>query len=149
MKNKREIRKVLKNSLNLTFNIKPLTPSPEQIQKNLFIDVLKVMVEIQDRSDFLISEMGIDIIGYEDKYFRVIENLFKISFNQQQLSLIQMYLYQLRPDTTWDGKIELDLQKGDEPKIYDFKTPKQVWDVINLFKDYLEFCQKVRIFKLN
>lgn len=135
MKNKREIRKVLKNSLNLTFNIKPLTPSPEQIQKNLFIDVLKVMVEIQDRSDFLISEMGIDIIGYEDKYFRVIENLFKISFNQQQLSLIQMYLYQLRPDTTWDGKIELDLQKGDEPKIYDFKTPKQVWDVINLFKD--------------
>jgi hypothetical protein len=134
MRNKREIRKVLKNSLNLTFNIKALSPSPEQIQKNLFIDALEALIEIQDRTDFLISELGIDTVGYEDKYFRVIENLFKISFNEQQLSLIQMYLYQLRPDRTWDGTIELDLEKGDQPAVHKFKTPKDVWEVINLFK---------------
>ena len=92
MRNKREIRKVLKNSLNLTFNIKALSPSPEQIHKNLFIDALQQLIEIQDRTDFLLSEIGIDVIGFEDKYFRVIENLFKLCFNQQQLSLIQMYL---------------------------------------------------------
>ena len=135
MRNKREIRKVLKNSLNLTFNIKALSPSPEQVHKSLFIDALTALVEIQDRTEFLISEIGIDVIGYEDKYFRVIENLFKICFNAQQLSLIQMYLYQLRPDTTWDGKIELDLEKGEEPTIHNFKTPKEVWEVINLFKE--------------
>jgi len=135
MRNKRDIRKVLKNSLNLTFNIKALSPSPEQIKKSLFIDALQALIEIQDRTDFLLSEIGIDTIGYEDKYFRVIENLFKICFNQQQLSLIQMYLYQLRPDSTWDGKIELDLQKGEKPSIHNFKTPKEVWNVINLFKD--------------
>jgi hypothetical protein len=134
MRNKREIRKVLKNSLNLTFNIKALSPSPEQIQKNLFIDTLKIMIEIQDRSEFLLGELGMDLIAYEDKYFRVIENLFKIHFNQQQLSLIQMYLYELRPDKSWDGMIELDLQTGEEPKIVKFKEPKDVWDVINLLK---------------
>lgn len=134
MRNKREIRKVLKNSLNLTFNIKALSPSPEQIQKNLFIDTLKIMIEIQDRSEFLLGELGMDLIAYEDKYFRVIENLFKIHFNQQQLSLIQMYLYELRPDKSWDGMIELDLQTGDEPKVVKFKEPKDVWDVINLLK---------------
>ena len=98
MKNKKDIHKVLKNSLNLRFNIKALSPSPEQIQKNLFIESLKIMIEIQDRSEFMITELGMDMIAYEDKYYRVIENLFKIHFNQQQLSLIKMYLYDLRPD---------------------------------------------------
>tara|TARA_R100001509_G_scaffold129307_1_gene82688 strand:- start:10 stop:417 length:408 start_codon:yes stop_codon:yes gene_type:complete len=135
MKNKKDIHKVLKNSLNLRFNIKALSPSPEQIQKNLFIESLKTMVEIQDRSEFLLSELGMDLIAYEDKYFRVIENLFKMHFNQQQLSLIQMYLYELRPDKTWDGMIELDLQKGAEPKVVKFKEPKHVWEVIKTFKD--------------
>jgi hypothetical protein len=135
MKNKKDIHKVLKNSLNLRFNIKALSPSPEQIQKNLFIESLKIMIEIQDRSEFMITELGMDMIAYEDKYYRVIENLFKIHFNQQQLSLIQMYLYELRPDKSWDGMIELDLQKGDEPKVVKFKDPKDVWEVIQSFKE--------------
>lgn len=135
MKNKKDIHKVLKNSLNLRFNIKALSPSPEQIQKNLFIESLKIMIEIQDRSEFMITELGMDMIAYEDKYYRVIENLFKIHFNQQQLSLIQMYLYELRPDKTWDGMIELDLQKGDEPRVVKFKEPKDVWDVIKAFNE--------------
>ena len=135
MRNKKDIHKVLKNSLNLTFSIKALSPSPEQIEKGLFVEALRRMVEIQDRTEFMISELGIDTIAYEDKYFRVIENLFKMHFNQQQLSLIQMYLYELIVDKSWDGMIELDLQKGEEPKLVKFKEPKDVWDIINLLKN--------------
>ena len=135
MRNKKDIHRVLKNSLNLTFSIKALSPSPEQIEKGLFIDALRTMVEIQDRTEFMISELGIDTVAYEDKYFRVIENLFKMNFNQQQLSLIQMYLYELVIDKSWDGMIELDLQKGEEPSLVKFKEPKEVWDVINLLKN--------------
>tara|TARA_Y100001972_G_C7428214_1_gene220715 strand:+ start:138 stop:548 length:411 start_codon:yes stop_codon:yes gene_type:complete len=132
--NKKDIHKVLKNSLNLGFRIKAKSPSPEQIEKKLFIDALRMMVEIQDRTEFMVSELGIDTIGYEDKYYRVIESLFKMHFNEQQLSLIQMYLYELKPDKTWDGKIELDLQQGKDPQILDFKYPKDVWEVIKKFK---------------
>lgn len=134
MKNKKDIHKVLKNSLNLTFSIKALSPSPEQIEKSLFVDSIKTMIEIQDRTEFMMSELGIDAIGYEDKYFRVIENLFKMHFNQQQLGLIQMYLYELKPDKSWDGTIELDLQKGEDPIIVKFKEPREVWEVLNLLK---------------
>ena len=49
MKNKRAIRKTLKNSLNLRFNIKALSPTQEQIDRSLFIDSIETMVEIQDR----------------------------------------------------------------------------------------------------
>ena len=132
MKDKKEIKKILKNTLNLRFNIKALRPDPEQIQRSLFIDVLKNMNEIQDRSQFLQQEMGIDTIGFEDRYFRVIENLFKLHFNQEQLSLIQLYLYELSPDKSRDGTIELQVKE--ETKVVNFKSPQEVWEVINLFK---------------
>tara|TARA_R110000851_G_scaffold239754_1_gene392443 strand:- start:624 stop:1025 length:402 start_codon:yes stop_codon:yes gene_type:complete len=133
MKNKRAIRKTLKNSLNLRFNIKALSPTQEQIDRNLFIDSIETMVEIQDRTEFMLTELGIDAIAYEDKYFRVIENLFRLCFNKEQLSLIQLYLYELIQDKEWNGQIELEL-KGQPMKVVDFKSAKQVWNVINLFK---------------
>lgn len=132
MKDKKDIKNILKNTLNLRFSIKALRPDPEQVRKSLFIDSLKTMNEIQDRSQFLQQEMGIDTIGFEDRYFRVIENLFKLHFNQEQLSLIQLYLYELSPDKSWDGTIELDI-KGDT-KVVTFKKPQDVWKVIKLFK---------------
>tara|TARA_Y100001972_G_scaffold129253_1_gene195742 strand:+ start:7557 stop:7955 length:399 start_codon:yes stop_codon:yes gene_type:complete len=132
MKDKKQLRNILKNSLNLRFNIKSKRPDPEQVSKSLFIDTMKTMNDIQDRSSFLAQEMGIDIVGFEDRYFRVIENLFKLNFNQEQLSLIQLYLYELNPDKNWDGTIELQLKE--DTKVVSFKDPKDVWEVINLFK---------------
>ena len=132
MKDKKQLRKILKNTLNLRFNIKSKRPDPEQVRKSLFIDTMKTMNEIQDRSSFLAQEMGIDVVGFEDRYFRVIENLFKLHFNQEQLSLIQLYLYELSPDKNWDGTIELQLKE--DTKVVAFKDPNDVWEVINLFK---------------
>lgn len=131
MKDKKEIRKVLKNSLNLRFQLRHNSPTQEQIEKALFIDCIKTMVEIQDRTEFMISEMGMDMIAYEDRFYRVIENLFKLHFSTEQLSLIQLYLYELKPDKSWDGTIELKLK--DKVSIVQFKEPKDVWEVVNLF----------------
>ena len=133
MKDKNQVRKVLKNVLNLRFNIKPLTPSQEQIDKKLFIDILKTMKEIQDRSYFLESEIGIATVGYEDKFYRVIESLFKLHFNKEQLSLIQLYLYELSPDKTWDGMLDLDLKEKGTQTVK-FKEPTDVWEVLTFFK---------------
>lgn len=131
MKDKKKIRQVLKNSLNLRFRLKHISPTEEQIQKSLFIDSIKTMVEIQDRTEFMIGELGIDLIGFEDRYYRVIENLFKMHFSTEQLSLIQLYLYELKPDKSWDGTIELKI--NGKVSIVNFKEPKDVWEVLNLF----------------
>lgn len=131
MKDKKKIRQVLKNSLNLRFRLKHISPTEEQIQKSLFIDSIKTMVEIQDRTEFMIGELGIDLIGFEDRYYRVIENLFKMHFSTEQLSLIQLYLYELKPDKSWDGTIELKI--NGKVSVVNFKEPKDVWEVLNLF----------------
>ena len=72
---------------------------------------------------------------YEDQFFSVIENLMKMSFNKSQLGLIQMYLYQLSPDKSWDGKITVEVAKTKEEKVVNFKTPLDVWKVIQQYKD--------------
>ena len=131
MKDKKKIRQVLKNSLNLRFRLKHISPTEEQIQKSLFIDSIKTMIEIQDRTEFMIGELGIDLIGFEDRYYRVIENLFKMHFSTEQLSLIQLYLYELKPDKSWDGTIELKI--NGKVSVVNFKEPKDVWEVLNLF----------------
>ena len=133
MKDKKQVRKILKNALNLRFNIKPLTPSPEQIEKKLFVEIIKIMKEIQDRSYFLESEIGIATVGYEDKFYRVIESLFRLHFNKEQLSLIQLYLYELSPDKSWDGMLDLDLKEKGTQTVK-FKEPKDVWEVLTFFK---------------
>ena len=98
------------------------------MDKKIFIEVLTTLRRIEDRRDFMESEIGMDMTAYEDQFFHVIENLFKLAFSKQQLALIQMYLYQLTPDNDWDGKITIEVDKTEES--VDFRTPEDVWKVI-------------------
>jgi len=99
------IRQSLKNHLDLKYRIKVNEPTQENMNKTLFIEVLEQLRKIEDRREFLEEEIGMDMTVYEDQFFAVIENLFKLAFNKEQLALIQLYLYQLVPDSEWDGTI--------------------------------------------
>lgn len=101
------------------------------MDKKLFIGVIKQMRKIEERRDFMAEEIGMDMTAYEDQFFNVIENLMKMQFNKEQLALIQMYLYQLVPDKEWDGTITVEKNKKEE--IVPFKSPTDVWEVINKF----------------
>lgn len=129
---KRHMRRCFKSYYDLKYMIRIVEPTREQVNKQLFVETLKILREIEDRTEFLEGEIGMGVTGYDDKFFTVIENLMKMHFSKEQLALIQMYLYQLLPDKEWDGKITVD-QKGKEIE-YDFKTPENVWDVISTFK---------------
>ena len=103
------------------------------MNKKSFIEIIRALKEIDDRRDFMEAEIGVDMTQYEDKFFNIIEGLFKIIFNKSQLALIQMYLYQLVPDKEWDGKITVEINNTE--KEVEFKTAAQVWDVIKKFED--------------
>jgi len=129
---KDNIRSVLKSKLNVSYRISEKEPDQETMNKQIFIKIIEQLKKIEDRSDFLVEEIGMDMAAYEDQFFEVIENLFKLAFNKSQLGLIQMYLYQLAPDKEWDGTIVLN--DGKEEKIVQFKTATDVWEVINKVK---------------
>jgi hypothetical protein len=99
------------------------------MKKMTFVKVINNLKKIEDRRDFLQDEIGMDMTAYEDQFFNVIEDLFKMIFTKEQLALIQMYLYQLVPDKDWDGTITIETKSKGE-KVVNFETAQDVWDVL-------------------
>ena len=122
------IREVLKGGSNLKFRISTKSLDKSEFKKKAFITMITRMREIEDRKDFLGEEIGIDVTAYEDKFFQVIESLLKLTFNTNQLEMIQLYLYQLLPDKDWDGTIMVRKNKKEEK--VNFRTSEEVWEVI-------------------
>jgi hypothetical protein len=129
----KEPKKVLRAALysvhKLGYRIKTISPDKVTMTKLAFIRIMRHMKEIEDRRDFMSSEIGVDMTTYEDKFFAVIEDLLKLVFNKEQLGLIQMYLFQLHPDKDWDGTITI--QRGKKEEVVKFKTAEEVWNVIS------------------
>lgn len=128
---KKKLRQVLFHLHPLSYRIKQIQPSKEIMTRKIFVETIQELRKIEDRTDFLQSEIGMDVQAYENSFFLVIENLMKLAFNKEQLALIQLYLYQLIPDKDWDGTITIEKEK--QEAIVNFKTPEDVWDVIKKF----------------
>lgn len=129
---KEKIRKIIKSRLNVSYTIKSIEPDKETMNKIVFVEVIEQLKKIEDRKEFLADEIGMDMTIYEDIFFDVIENLFKLAFNKSQLELIHTYLYQLNPDKEWDGMITIEV--GKEQKTFPFKSPIEVWEVVKKFE---------------
>ena len=126
---KKRIREVLHSIHPIPFRIRYIEPDRGTMKKITFIKVLNNLKKIDERRDFLHEEIGMDVTAYEDQFFNVIEDLFKMLFSKEQLALIQMYLYQLVPDKEWDGTITIESKSKGE-QVVNFKTANDVWDVI-------------------
>jgi len=132
MNEKDLIRAQIKKFLRLKYRIRERPVPKEQMDKQLFVESINILKEINDRTDFLTSEIGIDTTPYEDKFFRVIENLMRIAFNKHQIFLVQMYLNEIPyTDDDWDGTITVQVGKKEEK--VEFKTPEDVWNAIQKF----------------
>ena len=135
MSSNKDPKKVLRHTLHtihpLSYRIRKISPDKETMTKLAFLRIMKGLQKIEDRRDFMQDEIGMDMSVYEDQFFVIIEDLFKLAFNKEQLALIQMYLYQLHPDKEWDGTITIEKNKTE--KIVNFRTPEDVWKVISTF----------------
>ncbi len=130
MKNK--LRTIASNFLQTKVRISQKDIPSDVMEKKLFIESILILREIEDRRDFMESELGVDMSIYEEKFLQVIENLFKVHYNKEQFTLIQYYLYQIPTLDTFDGMI--DLPDGKEIISVKFETPEDVYTVINSLK---------------
>lgn len=129
---KKEIKEVISNFLQINVRICQRGISDNIMEKKLFIDSILLLKEIEDRKDFMESELGVDMTIYEEKFLQVIENLFRINYNKEQLDLIQYYLYQIPLVDDYDGKI--DLSDGKNIVTVKFETPEDVYNVVTSLK---------------
>ncbi len=129
---KKAIKEVLSNFLQTNVRISQKGLTKDDMEKKLFIDSILLLREIEDRKDFMESELGVDMSVYEEKFLQVIENLFRINYNKEQMDIIQYYLYKIPFVDDYDGKI--DLSDGKNIVTVKFETPEDVYNVVSSLK---------------
>lgn len=135
MKREREqIRKILKSLADVKYIIRSnnSTKNRYNMNREVFIKVVDLLKQVDDRGERLSRDLGIDLAMYEDKHFEIIETLLEVIFNQEQIDLIHDYLYKYPFEDEWDGTIEVVVKK--KPLRLPFKTPEEVWEVVNRVK---------------
>lgn len=122
---KRESREVL----GITVNISEKQKSFKEMEKSIFVECIDTLKELDDRSSFLIEEMGINTVNYEDKFYKVIENLLKLTYNEGQLELIQTYLHKE------EDVVEVTLRIGKEDKDFKFETTTDLYKIVKVLEN--------------
>jgi len=109
--------------------------NPKKIEnkhKKFFIHLLNRLVSIQERTDKIFTEYGLNLIMYEDLYFQVIEDMVYEHYDIEVGEVIFWYVNGAKLNDE-EQYIE-DKKTG---KKYKAKTPLQVYNV----------CKKLKLFK--
>lgn len=126
---KQQLTSLLERYLKVNPRVTQKRPSKNIMEKELFIETLTLLQEIEDRRDFMEDEMGMDMTSYEEKFIQVIENLFNINYSPEQVAIVQYYIYEYPLEDVEGDKIELKVN-GKKTVVVDFKTPEDVWNVV-------------------
>jgi len=129
---KKVLKEILSNYLQTSVRISQYVLTGSLMERKLFIESILLLREIEDRKDFMESELGVDMSVYEEKFLQVIENLFRMNYNKEQMDLIEYYLYKIPLVDDYDGKI--DLSDGKNIVTVKFETPEDVYNVITSLK---------------
>ena len=131
MKYKNRVRRTFNTYYDLRVRIVTKEIDQSVMNKSLFINIIKNLKEIEDRRDFMQDEIGMDMTSYEDKFFVVIEDLFRFSFNKPSIGIIQAFLYENSRPEEWNGTVTLEVGKKGT-KTYDLKTPEHLWNIVQI-----------------
>ena len=130
MKNKKPKKSITIGGLKLQIEQNP--KKIENKHKKFFIHLLNRLVSIQERTDKIFTEYGLNLIMYEDLYFQVIEDMVYEHYDVEVGEVIFWYVNGAKLNDE-EQYIE-DKKTG---KRYKAKTPLQVYNV----------CKKLKLFK--
>ena len=130
MKNKKPKKSIIIGGLKLQIEENP--KKVENKHKKFFIHLINRLVSIQERTDKVFTEYGLNLIMYEDLYFQVIEDMVYEHYDVEVGEVIFWYVNGAKLNDE-EQYIE-DKKTG---KRYKAKTPLQVYNV----------CKKLKLFK--
>ena len=117
----------------LKLQVKENKKNIENKHKKFFLSTLNTLISIQERTDKIFTEYGLNLIMYEDLYFTVIEDLVYEHYGDQIAEVMFWYVNGAKIQTDEEQFIE----DKDTGKKYKVKTPLQVYNI----------CKKLKLFK--
>ena len=117
----------------LKLQIKENSKKIENKHKKFFLALLNRLVSMQERTEKIFTEYGINLIMYEDLYFQTMEDLVYEHYGDQIAEIIFWYVNGAKIENDEEQFIE-DKKTGKKHKA---KTPLQIYNV----------CKKLKLFK--
>ena len=130
MKDKKPKKSITIGGLKLQIEENP--KKIENKHKKFFIHLVNRLVSIQERTDKVFTEYGLNLIMYEDLYFQVIEDMVYEHYDVEVGEVIFWYVNGAK--LNYEDQYIEDKKTG---KKYKAKTPLQVYNV----------CKKLKLFK--
>jgi len=120
---KREIEDILGTD---TF-LKPKKRTDDDIQREKFEKIIQMMQEIEVRGILLATDLKLDFTSYDEKFYKVIDNLIEMQFGKEAAELIFFYLYEREnPDGTVNDLID------ETGMIVSLNNPTDLWYLVKL-----------------
>ena len=130
MKNKKPKKSITIGGLKLQIEENP--KKIENKHKKFFVHLINRLVSIQERTDKIFTEYGLNLIMYEDLYFQVIEDMVYEHYDDKVAEIIFWFVN--------GSKIEDEeqyIEDKETGKRHKAKTPLQVYNI----------CKKLKLFK--
>lgn len=124
------VKDKLLKKLGVSFSVSSKQIEGYDLDRELFIQSIELLIEIDERQQFMLEELGVDLITFEDKHFRVIENLFNMLFSTEQLMFVEKFVYD-RPKKGVKKMVTVHLE-DEEPRRMPFNTPEDLWEIIQI-----------------
>ena len=116
----------------LKFQMEENPKKVENKHKKFFIHLINRLISIQERTDKIFTEYGLNLIMYEDLYFQVIEDMVYEHYDDKVAEIIFWFIN--------GSKIEDEeqyIEDKETGKRHKAKTPLQVYNI----------CKKLKLFK--
>lgn len=123
------MQKVIKESLLKNFTVRAKVKTCPKyyidLEKEIFVEAVKGIKQLVERSQNLAANSGVDLLGFEEGYYAIINNLFKLRFAKHQITLIENFL-----DKIDDEPATVTITKKGKQVEYPFNTEEELYAVL-------------------
>jgi len=124
--NVKNIKNYIDDILGAKTSLREKLPTKQDHLRTLFCEVLRNLQFANSRTLGMKHDYKINMMDYDDPFYVTIENLLKLSFNQEQQNLINWWLYDKFLPT---GEVLILTDKKTD-EIIPSDTPEDIWDLI-------------------
>ena len=127
---KEQIRKSLLELGGMNLQVKESKKTIESKRKKLFVSLIEDLKYVLNRSDTLDKEYGLNLIMFEDRYYKIVEDIIIEHWGEIVAEVIFWWIYEVKDPKSEDYYL---LEKSTNKKIM-VKTPIQLYNIVKKFK---------------
>ena len=128
--NVKKIKKYIDEILNSKSSLTAKRPLKQDKLRKLFCTVLNELQFINARAIGMKHDYAIDFTDYDDPFFKAIDSLMKLHFNDRQRSMINWWLY----DKFLPSGDILVLNDSETHEEIPTDTPEDIWEILQQIK---------------